>query len=95
MARSAASVGAPAASAKAAPFFSATLNGGGDIWPSKEPLSPMAPAIRPLACGLIICALTENEPADSPAMVTRAGSPPKAAMFFFTHCSAAAWSIRP
>jgi hypothetical protein len=28
-------------------------------------------------------------PADCPAMVTRAGSPPKAAMFSRTHCSAA------
>ena len=55
----------------------------------------MAPAIKPFASGEIICALTENEPADSPAMVTRAGSPPNAAIFWFTHCSAAAWSIRP
>ena len=39
--------------------------------------------------------LTEIEPADSPATVTRPGSPPKAAMFFRTHCRAATWSSNP
>jgi hypothetical protein len=34
-------------------------------------------------------------PADSPAMVTLFGSPPKALMFFFTHCSMAIASIIP
>ena len=60
-----------------------------------SPLSPMAPAIRFLESGDAMSALTEIEPADSPAMVTRLGSPPKAAMFFCTHWSAATWSNRP
>ena len=42
----------------------------------------MAPAIRSLESGEAICALTAIDPADSPAIVTRCGSPPKAAMFF-------------
>ena len=46
------------------------------------PLSPMAPAIKEDESGEVICALTETEPADSPAMVTFAGSPPKASIFF-------------
>ena len=45
--------------------------------------------------GEAISALTEIDPADSPAMVTRFGSPPNAAMFFCTHRSAATWSSRP
>ena len=49
------------------------------------PLSPMAPAIKEDESGEVICALTETEPADSPAMVTFAGSPPKASIFFCTH----------
>jgi len=53
------------------------------------PLSPMAPAIKPLERGEAIWALTEMDPADSPAMVTFSGSPPKAAMFFRTHFSPA------
>ena len=49
-----------------------------------------------MAMGLeAISALTEIEPADSPAMVTRFGSPPKAAMFFFTHCRPAIKSSTP
>ena len=38
---------------------------------------------------------TPFEPADWPMSVTLAGSPPKAAMFRFTHCSAATWSRNP
>jgi hypothetical protein len=34
-------------------------------------------------------------PADSPKTVTVSGSPPKAAMFSRTHCSAATWSRSP
>ena len=34
-------------------------------------------------------------PADSPKIVTLAGSPPKAAMFSRTHSSAATWSSSP
>jgi hypothetical protein len=33
-----------------------------------------------------------NEPAESPKMVTLFGSPPNAAIFCFTHLSAASWS---
>src|SRR5512140_1321387 len=36
-----------------------------------DPLSPMAPAIHLRESGEAICALTEIEPADSPAIVTR------------------------
>jgi eukaryotic-like serine/threonine-protein kinase len=36
-----------------------------------------------------------NERADSPKMVTLFGSPPNAAIFCFTHLSAASWSINP
>jgi len=41
----------------------------------------MAPAISALDIGEAISADTEKEPADSPAMVTRAGSPPNDAIF--------------
>ena len=41
--------------------------------------------MSPFDSGETISALTEMDPADSPAIVTRAGSPPKAAMFFCTH----------
>ena len=62
--------------------------------PVIAPLSPMAPAMRSFESGEAISALTETEPADSPAMVTLFGSPPKAAMFSRTQRSAAAWSSR-
>ena len=61
----------------------------------KAPLSPMARANSPCACGDAISALTENEPADSPAMVTFAGSPPNCAMLSRTQRSDAVWSISP
>jgi hypothetical protein len=54
-----------------------------------EPLDPMAPAMSSLASGETIWALTEIDPADSPAMVILAGSPPKAAMFRRTQINAA------
>ena len=44
----------------------------------------MPPAIRSFDRGDTTCALTEIEPADSPAIVTRFGSPPNAAMFWLT-----------
>ncbi len=72
---------APIALAKFKPFCSASLSGIAGSVPNTEPLSPMAPAIKFLDKGDAICALTDAEPADSPAMVTRAGSPPKALMF--------------
>jgi len=59
------------------------------VVPNIAPLSPIARAKRPFAIGDAISADTENDPADSPAMVTRPGSPPNAAMFVFTHRSAA------
>ena len=43
----------------------------------------------PAASGEAISALTANDPADSPKIVTLPGSPPNAAMLSFTHCSAA------
>ena len=49
----------------------------------------------PRASGEAIRALTANEPADSPKIVTLPGSPPKAAMLSCTHRSAATWSSRP
>ena len=47
----------------------------------------------PAAGGEAMRALTANDPADSPKIVTLPGSPPNAAMFRFTHCSAASWSM--
>ena len=68
-------------------------------------MSVSAQMASPLARGLIAgaigesgeasWALTEIEPADSPATVTRCGSPPNAAMFFCTQRSAAFWSSSP
>ena len=55
----------------------------------------MARRNRPLASGEVQSALTQAEPADSPAMVTLSGSPPKAAIFACTHSSALIWSKRP
>ena len=42
-----------------------------------------------------ISALTDADPADSPAIVIRSGSPPKAAMLSLTQRMAAAWSMNP
>ena len=61
----------------------------------RAPLSPIAPAIEAPERGEAMSALTESDPADSPAMVTRFGSPPKAAMFCCTQRRAATWSRRP
>lgn len=37
-----------------------------------------------------------NQKVDSPPnIVTREGSPPKEWIFFFTHCNATTWSLRP
>ena len=57
--------------------------------PKLPPLSEMAPVKSPLASGEAASMLTAIPPADSPKIVTRPGSPPNAAMFFFTHCSPA------
>ena len=93
-ARRAASEVAPSSAANFAPDCSARASGTGESVPITEPLSPMAPAIRSLDRGEAICALTEMEPADSPAIVTRRGSPPKAAMLSCTQRRAALWSRR-
>ena len=50
---------------------------------------------NPRAGGAVINHITLKPPADSPAIVTFEGSPPKAAMFSFTHRNAAIWSISP
>ena len=47
---------------------------------NEPPLSLMAPRNRPLHNGEAQRMLTEMPPADSPAIVTLSGSPPKAAM---------------
>ena len=52
-------------------------------------------ANSPLADGIDRSVVTLMAPADSPATVTRAGSPPKAEMFCCTHVRAATWSWRP
>lgn len=45
--------------------------------------------------GEIMCSMTLKDPALYPEMVTRLGSPPKAAMFLCTQRSAATWSLKP
>ena len=52
-------------------------------------------AYSPLGRRFAVNALTANEPADSPPMVTFFGSPPNAAIFRSTHWSAATWSSMP
>src|ERR1700733_441627 len=81
MARNLANDLAPRLVANSTPIFSAAARGTGGCMPNNEPLSPIAWAKRAFDKGEAICALTEKEPADSPAMVTLAGSPPKAAIF--------------
>ena len=71
------------------PFCSALASGMGESVPIKEPLDPIAPAMRCLASGETIWALTEVDPADSPAIVTRSGSPLKAWMLARTQRRAA------
>src|SRR5579863_1862464 len=76
-------------SANLTPTLSASLRDF-DTWlPQQAPLSPIARWNKPLASGEATSALTDMEPADSPKMVTLPGSPPNAAIFFFTHSSAA------
>ena len=55
----------------------------------RPPLCPMARMNKPLASGDATSVFTLHEPADSPPIVTRDGSPPNAAMLRCTHCSAA------
>ena len=63
--------------------------------PKLAPLSPITRWNRPLASGDAIRKFTADDPADSPNIVTRLGSPPNAAMFFCTHSSAATMSSSP
>jgi hypothetical protein len=53
----------------------------------------MARANRPRASGETISSPTSCAPADSPKIVTLAGSPPNVATLACTHLSAAIWSI--
>ncbi len=50
---------------------------------------------NPRVTGIASNAATEPPPAGWPKIVTRAGAPPNAVMFAFTHRSAATWSSRP
>ena len=95
IARSAATEEASTLSANRAPSRSASARGWGVSVPMSEPLSRMPPAIRSFDRGETTCPLTEIDPADSPAIVTRFGSPPNAAMFRLTQWSASLWSSRP
>ncbi len=54
--------------------------------------APILDQIKSFDSGDAIWALTEIDPADSPAMVTFDGSPPNAAMFCLTQRNAALWS---
>src|ERR1700730_11354360 len=56
---------------------------------SPPPLSEMADRKRREAWGMAMRAAVALAPADSPPIVTRAGSPPKAAMLWWTHSSEA------
>jgi hypothetical protein len=62
---------------------------------TKPPLWMAARAKSPADPGDARCAQTEAPPADWPASVTRAGSPPNAAMLRCTQPSAACWSRKP
>src|SRR3984957_3262518 len=59
------------------------------------PLSTMAFAKSPLLLGASVCRQTLLPPADSPKSVTLVLSPPKFAMFVWTHFRAACWSSKP
>ena len=63
--------------------------------PNDPPLSEIAPWNNPFASGEAHSMLTAMPPADSPKMVTFCGLPPKAAMFFLTHCRPAIMSSTP
>ena len=81
----------PACAAKASPADCASAAGR----EAQLPLSMMAALNSPRAGGELISAHIDQPPADSPAMVTRPGSPPNAPMLRCTHRSAASWSSSP
>ena len=63
--------------------------------PNDPPLWEIAPLKSPFARGDAQSMLTEIPPADSPKIVTFAGSPPNAAILFWIHSNAAIWSRIP
>ena len=63
--------------------------------PNPPPLSPIAAWKSPRASGVAIMWLTLHDPADSPKIATRSGSPPNDAMLRCTQSSAATWSSVP
>ena len=92
LASSASSDAAPSAAANFAPCSSLVASDFGARVPSgREVRAALAdrPLEQPARQRRRHCALTANEPADSPKIVTLPGSPPKAAMFSCTHFSAA------
>jgi hypothetical protein len=62
---------------------------------SPPSLPEIARVKRSLAPGAAIKVTTLFAPADTPAVVTLFGSPPKAAIFWLTQRNAAIWSSRP
>ena len=72
-----------------------TAAASGETSNDEAPLCGIARRNKPRAAGAPSSAPTLWPPADSPATVTRAGSPPKAAMLSRTHSRAAIWSSRP
>ena len=91
-ARLAAVASAPSAR-PSSPVTSAASCGSAAAW--AEPLCAMTPPNRPRARGMPSSVVTLMPPADSPKIVTLAGSPPNAAMLSRTHSSAATWSSSP
>jgi hypothetical protein len=77
------------------PALSASLSVTAGAKAIAEPLEPIACAKSVLLRGDAISTLTDIEPADSPMMVMRDESPPKASMLCLTHAMAAAWSMNP
>ena len=77
------------------PLVSASFRVATFFIPITEPLEPIAWANSPWHKGEAMSALTDIEPADSPTIVMRLGSPPKAAMLSFIHLMAATWSRKP
>ena len=67
---------------------------GSKVWWA-APLSAMARWNRPSVAGMASMLQTLNAPADSPPMVIRSGSPPKADTFSCTQARAATWSSVP
>ena len=61
----------------------------------EHPLCAIAPANSPREAGRASWSMTLTPPPDWPKIVTRAGSPPNAAMLRCTHSSAATWSRSP